>query len=223
MTSRRHAMSCPAPRSPRRRSPRRAALGGSALLCFVFFSLCATVSGAQGSQPAARFDVWTTEQGLPQNSVNAIVQTRDGYLWLATMDGLARFDGVRFTVFNKANTAGITSNRLTALREDGDGVLWIGTESGGIIRYKDRAFTTYATADGLPSDDVLEIRVVRGQELLVHTGSGTARWNGSRFVPYTPDGESFSRFRSGGANVDEEGGLWAADTGGFYRWTPGAG
>jgi len=186
--------------------------------------MCATVTGdAQGTQRKARFDVWTTEHGLPQNSVNAIVQTRDGYLWLATMDGLARFDGVRFTVFSKANTAGIKSNRMIALCEDGDAVLWIGTEDGGVIRYKDRAFTTYTTADGLPADQVRAIRFVRGHLLLVHTERGVVRWSGSRFVPHTPDDASFSRFDSGGANIDDEGGIWAADSHGFYRWTSDAG
>src|SRR5689334_15506965 len=60
-----------------------------------------------------QFDSWNTDNGLPQNSVNAILQTRDGYLWLATSDGLVRYDGVRFTVFNKGNTDGILSNRFT--------------------------------------------------------------------------------------------------------------
>ncbi len=51
-----------------------------------------------------RFDHWTADNGLPQNSVRDIVQTRDGYLWLATLDGLVRFDGVRFTVFRLVHT-----------------------------------------------------------------------------------------------------------------------
>jgi ligand-binding sensor domain-containing protein len=54
--------------------------------------------------------VWTTEDGLPQNSILAITQTRDGYLWLGTWGGLARFDGVRFTVFDRINTREINSN-----------------------------------------------------------------------------------------------------------------
>ncbi len=62
-----------------------------------------------------RFDHWTTEHGLPQNGINAITQTRDGYLWLATNDGLVRFDGVRFTVFNHGNTPGFENNRLNSL------------------------------------------------------------------------------------------------------------
>jgi ligand-binding sensor domain-containing protein len=62
------------------------------------------------SKARAQFviDSWTTENGLPQNSVLSIQQTPDGYLWLTTFDGLVRFDGVRFTVFNKANSPGLT-------------------------------------------------------------------------------------------------------------------
>jgi hypothetical protein len=68
-----------------------------------------------------QFDVWNTDNGLPQNSVLSILQTRDGYLWLTTSDGLVRYDGVCFTVFNKANTKGIKSNRFTVLFESRDG------------------------------------------------------------------------------------------------------
>ena len=64
-----------------------------------------------------RVDVWTTEQGLPQNIVRAVHSGRDGYLWLTTLDGLVRFDGFRFTLFDRANTEGIGSNRFTPLLE----------------------------------------------------------------------------------------------------------
>jgi len=77
--------------------------------------------------PAAaqyRFDQWTADNGLPQNSVRSIVQTRDGYLWFTTFDGLVRFDGVRFTVFNKSNSPGLPSNRFITLIEDRQGDLW---------------------------------------------------------------------------------------------------
>ena len=62
----------------------------------------------------------TNDNGLPQNTVRSIIQIRDGYLWLTTFDGLVRFDGVRFKVFNTNNTKGLTSNRFTALYEDQD-------------------------------------------------------------------------------------------------------
>lgn len=73
---------------------------------------------------------------------------------MATLDGLARFDGVRFTVFNKGNTPGITSNRFISLYEGSDGELWIGTENGDVTRYHGGAFTTYTTQHGLSKTPV---------------------------------------------------------------------
>src|SRR5258708_32049463 len=83
-------------------------------------------------------NVWSSENGLPQNSILAITQTRDGYLWLGTEEGLVRFDGVSFTIFDKTNTAEIKHNHVLVLYEDG-GSLWIGTQ-GGLNRLKDGKF-----------------------------------------------------------------------------------
>ena len=85
---------------------------------------------------------WQVEQGLPQNKVTAAVQTRDGYLWVGTYNGLARFDGVRFTVFDDNNTPELHSSRITSLFEAADGTLWIGTESGDVSQHKDSHFAT---------------------------------------------------------------------------------
>ncbi len=60
---------------------------------------CAVVTAQPRYLPEYQFDRWTTDDGLPQNAINAILQTQDGYLWLATFDGLVRFDGLQFTVF----------------------------------------------------------------------------------------------------------------------------
>lgn len=79
--------------------------------------------------------LWQMEDGLPQNAVSAVVQTRDGYLWVGTYNGLARFDGVRFTVFNRARTSELRNDRVTALFEAPDGTLWIGHETGELTRY----------------------------------------------------------------------------------------
>ena len=76
---------------------------------------------------------WQVENGLPQNKVTAMVQTRDGYLWLGTYSGLARFDGARFTVFDDNNTPELRSSRVTSLCEGNDGTLWIGDESGRVF------------------------------------------------------------------------------------------
>src|SRR5688572_3563762 len=97
-----------------------------------------------------KFEVWTSDKGLPQNSVYAILQTRDGYIWFTTLGGLVRYDGVRFTVFDKSNSKGIASNRFTTLHEDEEGNLWVGTEGGQLMRYAGGSFTTYTKDDGLP-------------------------------------------------------------------------
>src|SRR5450756_1947375 len=73
---------------------------------------------------------WNTESGLPQNSVHAIAQTSNGFLWLATEEGLTRFDGVQFTTYNQANTPHLPSNYVQSLAAGRDGTLWIGTDSG---------------------------------------------------------------------------------------------
>src|SRR4030095_8584967 len=99
-------------------------------------------TSAQGLDPRKALtqyglDTWTTEDDLPQNSVNTIVQTRDGYLWLGTYGGVARFDGVRFVTYDSGNTESLHSNGIQALVEGRDGSVWIGTNSGGLTRYRE--------------------------------------------------------------------------------------
>ena len=126
-------------------------------------------------------DTWTTEQGLPQNVVRAVQQARDGYLWVVTMDGLARFDGVRFTVFKRTTSAGISTNRFLAIHESGDD-LWFGTE-GGVVRYRDGAFTSYATDQGLPDLLVTALTGSEAGDLWVLSGEQIMRWHDGRFRP----------------------------------------
>ena len=103
-----------------------------AMVAVGFFSVAAA--------PNYFMRTWQVEQGLPQNKVTAVVQTRDGYLWVGTYNGLARFDGVRFAVFDDNNTPELHSSRITSLFEAADGTLWIGTESGDVSQYKDSHF-----------------------------------------------------------------------------------
>jgi len=130
-------------------------------------------------------DVWLTRDGLPQNSVRALVQTRDGYLWLGTWGGLARFDGVRFAVFSGANTPALRDSRITALLEDADGSLWIGTAAGGLIRLKDGAFEAYRSE----ADTSYEERS-RWQIRSIARGRDGALWIGT-------SGGGFRRFKNG--------------------------
>src|SRR5258706_3828077 len=102
---------------------------------------------------ATRFtiDHWDTEKGLPNNEVLAITQTKDGYLWLGTLNGLVRFDGTDFTVFDESNTPGLNSGRIVKLFEDSQGNLWIGTENAGVALMKNGQLTSFPeTVSGGP-------------------------------------------------------------------------
>ena len=131
-------------------------------------------------------DVWQTESGLPQNSVLAIAQTGDGYLWFGTEEGLVRFDGVRFTVFDKRNTLSLRSNTISVLLEDRSGSLWIGTNGGGLTHLKNGRFTTLTTQDGLAGNVILSLHEDREGNLWVGTdGGGLNRFRDGKFATYT--------------------------------------
>lgn len=89
-----------------------------------------------------RSDLWTTENGLPQNTVTSILQTGDGYIWFGTFGGLVRFDGIKFKIFDTINAPAFKTNRITGLSESKDGTLWIGGQNGSLLSYKDEIFTT---------------------------------------------------------------------------------
>ena len=119
-----------------------------------------------------RVDSFTTSNGLPQNTVAALAQTRDGYLWIATYDGLARYDGVRFTVFDKGNTPALRNTQFLSLWEDAAGTLWAGSVEGGLVRYRDGVFTSLTTADGLPDNFVGRFQETPRGLLIFHSSAG---------------------------------------------------
>src|ERR1035441_9348218 len=97
---------------------------------------------------------WQSDGGLPNNYVRAIVQTPDGYLWVGTSAGLARFDGLHFTAFTPQNTPPLENANITALCVDGQGTLWIGTYGGGLVCLKGGAFFHFGVANGLAGDQL---------------------------------------------------------------------
>ena len=123
--------------------------------------------------------VWTQENGLPQDTIRAITQTTDGYLWLGTDEGLARFDGYEFITFSRKD--GMPSNSITALAPGRDGSLWIGTRAG-ISRHTNRGFRTYTRADGLPDDSVSSLYVDHAGTLWIAAGGNLSRFDGASFT-----------------------------------------
>ncbi|HRH41394.1 MAG TPA: two-component regulator propeller domain-containing protein, partial [Pyrinomonadaceae bacterium] len=128
-----------------------------------------------------RFDHWTVDEGLPQNSVYSITQTPDGYLWMTTFDGLVRFDGVRFTVFNKAILKDLPSNRFVAVFAETDGTLWAASDTNGLIKYKNGQVQAITEVDGLPLKRLYQIQQDVDKSLLVTTLDGFVRLKEDKF------------------------------------------
>ena len=151
----------------------------SRLLLFCLYFLF----GSQATHAQYRFDHWTADNGLPQNTVRDIVQTRDGYLWLSTHDGLVRFDGVRFTVFNKSNSPGIITNRFVHLYEDAQGDLWAITENNRLTRLHQGRFVTYTSENGLPENVVNPLGDDGYGNLMFFGRNHPFRWLDGKFQP----------------------------------------
>jgi ligand-binding sensor domain-containing protein/signal transduction histidine kinase len=165
--------------------------------------------------------LWQDQHGLPQNAVSSIVRTRDGYLWLGTVEGAVRFDGVRFTVFDSNNTGEIRSSQITALLEDRAGNLWMGTNVGGLNRYRDGHFTLYTTQEGLSNDQIRCLFEDRAGNLWIGTyGGGLNRFGDGRFSVWTTrDGLPHDQVWA--ITEDREGSLWIGTGNGLARFKDG--
>jgi diguanylate cyclase (GGDEF)-like protein len=162
------------------------------------------------------------ETGLPSTSVQALLQSSDGYLWLGTQDGLVRFDGARFELFDSRSTPAIGNNHIQSLAEAGDGALWFTTLGAGIVRFHRGEFRAYTSADGLSSDQVRAVLEDRSGTLWVGTDEGLDRMVGERF-------EGVSLAEGLGEGVvqelfeDRDGRLWVASrSGGVCVFADGA-
>ncbi len=129
--------------------------------------------------------LWTQERGLPQDTIRAITQTKDGYLWLGTDEGLARFDGYEFVVFTKTN-GDLPDNSITALAAANDGSLWIGTQNG-LTHYREGRFQTYTTKHGLPDSAITALYADHEDALWIIAGIYLARYQSGQFTNFQPD------------------------------------
>ena len=197
--------------------PRLTVLAGAWLFFGFGFRLAADTSEAQ--QYNSR--TWNTGEGLPSNSVQAIAQTSDGYLWIGTREGLARFDGVQFTVFNSKNTPQIKNSSINALYSDRQGSLWIGSDGGGLICLNNGNFTLYTKTNGLAGDVVKSIYEGPDDSKWIGTSTGMSRFKDGKFVNYTRlyfthKPSLISSFINSICG-DREGNLWVATSGGLNR------
>lgn len=185
------------------------------VLLLTLDAVAAAVPALAGKPPEVPFSgswghkVWSSENGLPQNSVHRILQTRDGYLWIATEGGIARFNGIQFTVFNQESEPKFTSNDTCCLAEDRSGGLWIGT-SDGLLRYASSTFRRYTAADGLPSAVVLSLAPADDGSVLILTAGGLARYDGQKFTPLSLSASAL------GSGFDST--VWLANATGIFSY-----
>jgi diguanylate cyclase (GGDEF)-like protein len=177
---RKHSMSIIHRSSPPLRPTRgRLRRGCAAALAAV----CLGASAAAGQAPGMAFASWGTEEGLPSNIALDIAQTRDGYLWMASYDGVARFDGVTFRIFSEADIPGVNRASFWRVAVDSAGTLWAASEVDGLARYAGGRWTLFRTRDGLKSDRVTALLPDTGGVLWIGTRNGVSRMRGGRIQP----------------------------------------
>ncbi len=153
-----------------------------------------------------RFQFYTSDNGLPNNSVLALLQTNDGYLWFTTRRGLVRFDGVHFKVFDENNTPAIHSTNFAvySLMQDHAGAIWAGSWNGA-IRYFQGTFTSFTTRDGLPNNRVLRIDEDEHGTIWFYCEGGLSRLRGGKLeTVHLIDGEPVEPYFGNPPNVSGE-------------------
>ncbi len=159
-----------------------------------------------------RLDAWQVEQGLPQNAVSALVHASDGYLWVGTLAGLARFDGARFSTFDASESADIASQPVLGLMEDAQHNLWIGHNKGAAL-YRDGKFRQVFAAGPLGDQRVWGFAQAPDGAVWAATSNGLVRWQQGRAKTFRQaDGLPTDRLRA--LAFDRDGVLWIATSGG---------
>ncbi len=209
-------------RFPNRLSRESGLLRRSSQLSVLFFALVAPAALALNpAEKPANYTVtrWDAEDGLPHNSVRQILQTHDGYLWMGTNQGLARFDGLAFTIFSSPETPGLPGNQITSLAETADGSLWIATISG-LAQYRAGHFTAYGRAQGLKTDIINALCVAPDGSLWIGGREGITRWVGGKFVNDI-DTSAYNMIGMRHIGLDSHNVLWVAFGSEVVRYADG--
>ncbi|WP_348269926.1 two-component regulator propeller domain-containing protein [Edaphobacter paludis] len=180
------------------------------LRCLFFWTLCgiATISASAQSVNSLGHQSWSTENGLPQNSVHQVFQSSDGYIWIATEDGIARFDGIDFKIFNHENTAAFTSSDTCCIVQDSNNSLWIGT-SDGLVQFASGTFRHLPIAE-----HIVSLSTTDNGTLVVLTNSSVLRFDGNGFTPLPlPSGATPTAIAKAA-----DGSLWIASTAGIFQY-----
>ena len=157
-------------------------------LCIATFS--SSVFALDPKKRITQYDIrlYQAEHGLPMNDLKVVFQDSKGYIWLGCQEGLVRFDGVRFLLFDKSKYPGLRENFIWDIKEDWEGNLWLATNGGGVSRFDGKTFTTFDTSDGLASNILTKILIGRNNTIWFGTENGITRLRNSAFTNYKLNG-----------------------------------
>lgn len=180
--------------------------------CFFIFVMFSSLAAEQTRLPLNDYfaETWNTRSGLPHNSINSVAQTNDGYVWIATWEGLARFNGREFKLFTRSEISGLPDSGLRSLAPQADGSLYISGARGGVSHLKDRHWIAQADASAMVNY-ILKTR------------------SGEMWLALEGDGVTYREFDNGPEHTvlvnlsayrlveDNKGVIWAATSDGLYR------
>ncbi len=149
--------------------------------------------------------LWQMEDGLPHNIVQALAQTQDGYLWVGTREGLARFDGARFKTIELSPE--LKHPSILRLLETPDRSLWVATEGAGLFRIQEGKVMHYSAPEGVTNYSVFDL-VASGNSLWVASSRGILEFTGDQLVWRSPFRNLIQSLA-----VDASGGVWQAGEG----------
>ena len=164
--------------------------------------------------------IWRSEDGLLQDTAVALLESRDGFLWIGTEAGLVRFDGAAFDHYSHLNVPGFVHNEITSLTEASDGAIWIGTSEPGLYRFQRGAVRAFGPAEGLPDHPIRRLLRDRAGTLWAAPSEGPLlRFDGARFQTVPSD---VAHLRIRALAEDPEGAIWVGTAGsGLWRLREG--
>lgn len=171
--------------------------GSNTLLASIYLILTASLAllGLDPQKRITQYDirVYQAEHGLPQNALKDVFQDSRGYIWIASQEGLARFDGVRFVLFDKSKYPGLKEDFIWDIVEDREGNLWLATNGGGVSRFDGKTFTTYDTSHGLASNVVYTVLISKDHTIWFGTEAGLTRLKNGVFTSYRFSGNQYDQ------------------------------
>ncbi len=172
----------------------------------------------QPEKPPLSFQLWGNDEGLPASSISSIATSNNGYLWFSTGEGIVRFDGDRFTVYNPANTPQLSEKITHAIIRGNDGIIWSANQNE-IIKIQDSDIESHRFDQGLVNHHIFAIHQFSDEVLWFGSGGdGIIEYNGGEFRSfYTNDGLPGNYIED--ITSDQNGRIWIATrTGlGYYE------